>query len=94
MSDEERIRRRHPDIKQESLFTIPKQRKGKRAEKPQSVKSIRQAKCPHCCGKQGSNKKVGVIRSGTAEIFRDHDKFTIAGRRIPCAGSRTEAPPA
>lgn len=93
MDDYERIRRRHPHIEQDPLFEMPADA-GSQQEKQKSIKSIRTAECPQCCGPNLSNKKIGVIRGALgSEIFRDHDKFTVGGRRIPCLGSGTEAPP-
>jgi hypothetical protein len=93
--DRDKIARRHPHVQQDPLpFAINPPSGGERKlEKPQTTRSIRTAKCPQCCGPQGSNKKIGVIRAATGlEIFKQHDHFTVGGRRIPCSGSGTEAP--
>lgn len=95
--DRDKIAQRHPKIEQDPLFEVPPGAAGTQPEKVKSEPSIRTAKCPSCCGKTSSNSKVGVIRisgpGGDLEVFRDHDKFTVGGRRIPCSGSGTEAPP-
>lgn len=96
MDDLERIRRRHPNIPQDPLFEMPEDTSSGNidGEKTRKIKSTRTAFCPHCCGPNQSNEKIGVIRvSTTREVFRDHDKFTVNGRRIPCLGSGTDAPP-
>jgi hypothetical protein len=93
--DRDKIARRHPAIQQDPLpFKIKPPSSGERKlEKRQITRSIRTAPCPQCCGPQGSNKKIGVTRDAVGiERFRDHDHFTVGGRRIPCSGSGTEAP--
>jgi len=92
--DRDKIAKRHPSIKQDSLFPITPDLRKKHAPSKQTVRSIRTARCPQCCGPQGSNKKIGVIRTAIGlEVFRQHDKFTIGGLRIPCSGSGSEAGP-
>lgn len=92
--DRDRIARRHPNIPQDPLFEMPRGSAGTKRDDTSrgKAKSIRQAKCSHCCGPQGSNKRISVIRSADLEIFKVHDKFTIGGRRIRCNGSGMEAP--
>lgn len=97
---ERRIAARHNDIPQEPLFGLPPAGydvgTDRKAERPKSQKSIRTAVCPKC--NVSASGPIGVIRvfdqdaKREREIFRDHNKFTRSGGRIPCSGSGQEAP--
>lgn len=98
-SDERRIAARHPDIPQEPLFGLPPDGYpiGSKRDKPKPQKAVRTAECPKCW-RYSNRVRIGVIRivdpvtHQASEVFRDRDKFTHNGGRVPCSGSGTEAP--
>jgi hypothetical protein len=88
-------RRGPKDIPQDGLFGVPTDPRitGTRPVTPERPKTIRTARCPQCRLSAGVDGRVGVIRDGDLEVFREHDKFTAGGARIRCNGSGQEAPP-
>lgn len=85
------IRRRHNDIPQDTLpldFSGSESRSGEPV-RMKSQPSIRFAVCPACA----HEKEIGVVRLGDGrEVFREHRKTLMRGRRIRCSGSGTDAP--